>query len=355
MGKTNTAMIGSLPQKNPGDALAALLSNSLAIPTWPQLPKRSFKESMLVQYSEGLPGIAVDEVEKKVWLKRDAKLLDEMACFYDAVIAENVDAFAISADYSAGIHAFLRERADLPGMFPAIKGQVTGPFTFGLALSDETGRAAWFDEQYRDIVVKGVAMKALWQVKQLEKYAGQVIISLDEPIFSALGTPAYMGIENEQVIAVLDEIAGMIHQTGAMVSVHCCGNMEWSLLARSSIDIISFDAYSFGDKVSLYPEEITAFLERGGILAWGMVPTSPSEAIAAETVKSLVDRTHDLEKLFIAKNVPPALLFERRIFTPSCGMGNLTDAEAQRVLTLLSALSGEIPQPSGVPLFPGRL
>jgi hypothetical protein len=111
--------------------------------------------------------------------------------------------------------------------------------------------------------------------------------------------------------------------------------MEWSLLANTEIDIISFDAYSFGDKVALYPAEIDAFLKRGGRLAWGIVPTDTSEHIAGETGQSLCAKIKDLESLFVNKGVSAGLLKTRRIFTPSCGMGNLTEAEAMRVLELL--------------------
>ena len=129
MTKTDTAMIGSLPHAAAAEAIAALRTNPLGIPTWPQLPKVSFKESMLVQYSEGMPGLVVDEIEKRIFIKRDAKLLDDMAVFYDAVLAENIGAFAMGNAYAAGFSAFVNDRAEVPGRYPAIKGQVTGPFT----------------------------------------------------------------------------------------------------------------------------------------------------------------------------------------------------------------------------------
>jgi methionine synthase II (cobalamin-independent) len=339
--KTNTAMIGSLPQKTPQEALAALGNNPLGIPTWPQLPKRSFKESMTVQYSEGFPGIVIDEKNKKISIDRNGPLLDEMAVFYDNVIAENTDAFAISSDYAAGLHAFIEERSKLGMRCPLIKGQVVGPFTYGFSLDDNDCKAVWFDDQYRDVVIKGIAMKALWQAKKLSPFADKVVIFMDEPIFSALGTPTYMGIENEHVVSCINEITEQLHAVNALAGVHCCGNMEWSLLTQTSLDILAFDAYGYGDKVALYPEAINGFLGRGGILAWGMVPTALSETIAVETPESLARRMRELESLFTAKGVSLELLRKQRLLTPSCGMGNLTEAEAQRVLQLLGQL-GEI-------------
>jgi methionine synthase II (cobalamin-independent) len=328
-------MIGSLPYKEPAQALSALAQFPLGIPTWPQLPKRSFKESMTVQYTEGFPGIVVDEKEKSIRVERNDRLLEEMASFYEAVMGSDEKPFAISDAYAAGFHAFVADMAQRGSKLPFIKGQVVGPFTFGFGLSDNDCRAVWFDEQYRDIVVKGLIMKALAQVHSLSAFADKVVIFLDEPIFSALGTPTYIGIENDHVISALNEIATALHDSGALVGVHCCGNMEWSLLANSEIDIISFDAYSFGDKVALYPAEINSFLNRGGRLAWGIVPTDSSEHIGAETGESLVTKIKNLEGLFVSKGVSGDRLMSQRIFTPSCGLGNLSDTEALRVLELL--------------------
>jgi hypothetical protein len=335
MSVTNTAMIGSTPGLDAAAAFEILAKFPLGIPTWPQLPKRSFKESMTVQYTEGFPGIVVDEKEKRIWIERDDRLLNDMASFYEAVLAADEKPFGITDAYAAGLHRFFVNLAQGAKRFPLIKGQVVGPLTFGFGLSDNERRAVWFDEQYRDIVVKGIAMKALWQARRLCVYADQVVIFLDEPIFSALGTPAYIGVENEQVVAALDEIAATLHEVNALVGVHCCGNMEWSLLAHAQIDIISFDAYSFGDKVALYSGDIGAFLKRGGRLAWGIVPTDTSEHIAQETGASLCAMVKELETLFVNKGISADLLKKQRLFTPSCGMGNLTGGEALRVLEML--------------------
>lgn len=339
MEKTPTAMIGSLPQKNPDEALKALAGHPLGIPTWPQLPKRSFKESMTVQYSEGFPGILIDEKEKRISIDRNDRLLDEMAVFYDNVLSENHDAFAISADYAGGLCAFITERLKLGKKVPLIKGQVVGPFTFGFSLSDNDCKAVWFDEQYRDVVIKGIAMKAVWQAKKLSPFAEKVIIFMDEPIFSALGTPTYMGIENDHVISCINEIAEQLHAVNAEVGVHCCGNMEWSVLTSTTLDVLAFDAYGYGDKVALYSEAVNGFLERGGKLAWGIVPTALSEDINKETAESLIARIRLLEDMFVKKGVSINLLRKQRILTPSCGMGNLSEKDAERVLSLLGTLS----------------
>ncbi|MFC1584051.1 methionine synthase [Fibrobacterota bacterium] len=333
-----TTMIGSLPQATAEEALEALKVFPLSVPAWPQVPRRSFKEGMLAQYSQGLPGVRVDEEEKRIWVEKDDDLLNAMSRFYEEVLAGVVDPFAITAEYAEGLDAFLDQLKSLPGKIPLAKGQVVGPFSLGLGVNDNQGRAVWFDEQYRDVIIKGLTKKALWQIEKLKQYAENIIIFFDEPILSALGTPAYMGISDEDVIQVLDEAAEEVRNAGAAVGVHCCGNMDWGLLARTSIDIISFDAFSYGEKLALYPEAISGFLERGGYLAWGIVPTSGSDVVSQAALETLSERMKELITLFENKGIPSALIQERKLLTPACGMGNLSLEEAEKVLELLQKL-----------------
>ncbi len=337
-----TTMIGSMPHANSADALNLLNDHPLVIPAWPQLPKRSFTEAMIPQYSEGFPGVQFDKEEKKVWINRDDKLMDKMAVFFENVVSENLDAFLISDDHAEGLHAFLNSLKEKCEKFPFIKGQLTGPFSFGLGLNDQDGKAVWFDPQYKEVVIKGLTMKALWQVRELKKYADNLIIFLDEPILSALGTPAYMSIEDEEVISSLNEVIEAIQKAGATVGIHCCGNMDWGLLTKTKVDIINFDAYLFGDKVILYPEEISAFLNRGGILAWGIAPTDitgDQATIFNETAESLKKKINDLKDIFLNKGIPENQITDQMILTPSCGMGSISPEASNLVLKLLEEIS----------------
>jgi hypothetical protein len=113
--------------------------------------------------------------------------------------------------------------------------------------------------------------------------------------------------------------------------------MDWGLLAGTKIDIIAFDAYSYGTKVALYPDKIQAFLERGGILASGLVPTGDVEKLRAETPDSLKAKHESLIQEFVGKGIAENLLREQFLFTPSCGMGTLSESDTAIVLKLLAA------------------
>ena len=336
-----TTMIGSMPHASVDEAFKALEHFPLNIPTWPQLPQRSFLEGMIPQCSEGFPGIHCDPNQKTIWIQRDDHLTQAMADFYEHVLSDNFPAMAISETYANGLNHFLRQLQEARTPLPFIKGQITGPFTFGLGLNDQDKTPAWFDEQYRDIILKGLGLKAQWQIRELEKYAQQVLLFMDEPILSAIGTPAYIAISEEQVILGLNEVIQAAHSAGALVGIHCCGNTDWGLLARTNVDIIAFDAYFYGDKVALYPDLIESFLQRGGILAYGLIPTLDPDVLNEETLSSLQARLEALLELFVSKGITEDRLRRQFLFTPSCGMGSgsLTRQQTQYVLELLAGIS----------------
>jgi methionine synthase II (cobalamin-independent) len=338
--RQSSLMIGSMPQQQPEAALHLLEKYPLSVPTWPQLPKRSFKEGMIPQFSEAFPGIRVDEKEKRIWVEQSDQLFEEMSLFYEKVVAEEYSYFALSDEFAAGLHYFLRHGM-ARGRQPLLKGQVTGPFTFGLGLNDNNGKAVWFDPQYRDVVIKGVTAKALWLTDQLKEMADHVILFFDEPILSALGTPAYIGIQDEDVVQGLNEVITALHQVDVTVGVHCCGNMDWGLLTRTQLDIISFDAYFYADRLILYPEEIEAFLQRGGRLAWGMVPTNDLDTLKQETPQSLRQKLIDTIQMFVDKGINGDRVRQQMILTPSCGIGSLDEEGSQIVLQLLAEIKAE--------------
>lgn len=342
--KFQSLMVGSMPQTEPRQALDVLERYPTSIPTWPQLPKRSFKETMVPQYSEGFPGIRVDEEEKKIWVEWDDELFNDMATFYEQVVEDNIDAHNISADYGACLRLFIEKLKASAHPYSTVKAQVTGPFTFGLGLNDNSGRAVWFDEQYRDVVIKGIIGKARWLFHQLKPYAEKVFIFFDEPILSALGTAAYLSIKDEDVIRYLNEVIGALQAEGAAVGVHCCGNMDWGLLAETRVDIISFDAYFYGEKLALYPRQISAFLERDGHLAWGIVPTAEVDILHQEQAETLRQKMESLTELFIKKGISEKKIRRQMLLTPSCGLGFLPPNDSLMVLDLLSQLTTLINQ-----------
>ena len=323
-----TTGIGSLPHTDAA-AAAALVLETFDIPFWPQLPRISFREQMIPQYSEGLPFVRVDDERKSVWVNRSGS--DELERFYESCTDET--RIAISENFAEGFHAFLRLIRNRH--FGCLKGHVTGPLTFTLGLNDHKGRPVYYDEELREVYLMGLAAKARWQVDALKAKADEVIIFIDEPVAGALGSTAYITVERQEALRLLKEMVRAIKNCGAIPGIHCCGRAEWPLLIDSGVEILNFDAYDYGDTLLIYPAEVEAFLKNGGSLAWGIVPTTDAiNGESEESVYALFMRR--FEKL--ATRIPASLLKEKILLTPACGAGSLSETEALKVFELIIRL-----------------
>ena len=67
----------------------------------------------------------------------------------------------------------------------------------------------------------------------------------------------------EDVIGLVSEVIESIHQENALAAVHCCGNTEWSILIDGGADIVSFDAFKFGETISMYTDAVKELLDSG--------------------------------------------------------------------------------------------
>lgn len=323
--------VGSLPHTDVREAWTLILENVSAIPNWPQLPRRSFLENMYVQFSEKFPGVILDLENQRIYVDRTRELEPELEALYIAYLENKVDYGAISPDYAQGLataHQFL---SGYPVI--AVKGQVTGPVSWGLAVVDQDRRPILYDEVLAEAVAKHLRLKAAWQERELKKISPNTIIFVDEPYMATFGS-AFVPLSREQVISMVEEVLSGIK---GLKGVHCCANTDWSILLETSIDILNFDAYAYAENLALYPEEVKRFLERGGILAWGVVPAG--EEVRNETPESLLARLEEAIGLLVKKGVPREAILSASMITPSCGTGSLKPETAEKVIKMAAEVA----------------
>ena len=341
--KCMATAIGSMPHSDPERALDVIFDALPEAPIWPQLSRLGLREQMEIQYSEGLPRAVIDEAKGRMFIDTSGDYSDDLARFYEGYLAAedggDCSAGAISPAFAAGIPVLERRLQALGRRLPCVKCQTTGPISFALTIVDENKRAIYYNEEFLDAVVKGLLLKCRWQIQKLRPYAERVLCFIDEPILAAFGSSTYVSVQRADVIARLGEVIAAVHQEGAIAGVHCCGNTDWSLLVDADADIISFDAYEFGETIALYPEHLRRHLgERGKTIAWGIVPTKP--AVREETVPSLIDRFEQrTEHLAKHSGVDTNTIAKQALITPSCGTGSMEVAAAERVFKLLGELS----------------
>jgi len=282
------------------------LACSVDIPFWPQLPLLNYREDMYVQASEHFPGILLDMENRTLGFSID-KFMDEL----DGTMAhyEEPEYFDISESYSAVYHRFLA--ADLSGR-PAIRGQLEGPISFGFNVLDQDRRPILFNDTVRPFMLEFMAKRANTQLARLKLRNKNAFMFVDEPglqfLFSAMagyGDHAARG-DMEMFFSLIERPRG----------IHLCGNPDWDFLLQQDLDVLSMDAYTNGTVISCYQGGIKKFLERGGTLVWGIVPTNV-EPFEKESLPSLQHRLNEIWDALIQSGIDRDQLLSKSLISPA--------------------------------------
>lgn len=330
--------IGSVPDLDADHICKLILECFSDIPFCPQLQKADARENMFIQVSENLPCLVPDLDRKHVYYKKDADKEKELAQFFDFIAYDCYDYFKISPEYFQCFQLMLEKSRNYGNSF--LKSQLIGPVTFLATVYDNSGRAILHDDQLSDAIICGLAMKGLWQAKEIKKAGKTPVIFYDEPYLSSLGS-AYIPLNSGLVSSILNSLIGFIKEKDDLiVGIHCCGNTDWETLLKTDIDILSLDSYGFGDHFALYGDSIKAFMEKGGIFAFGAVPTSEySEAV---TLDYLYDKFNKMLEIMHKQGIDRNVVIENSIFTPSCGMGLLKQEISDHIFKLTHSLALKI-------------
>jgi hypothetical protein len=339
-------LIGSLPTRSHQEATELIFQYTPDLPLWPQLPAFQ-EEGMIRQFLPGMPGIT--EALGKLFIDTGSPAGEaDLLAFYEEYLLVAEDAsrleasrFALGRAEAPGFYTFLAAAQASQGRLAGLKGQTTGPVTFCTGLVDRLGRAIFYNDQLRDAAVKHLAMKARWQIRKMREICGRTIMFFDEPGLAGLGSSAFITITHDDIVACLTEVFNAVRAENGLAGVHVCANTEWPVVFESGVDILSFDAYSFFDKLILYPDHLARFLAGGGILASGIVPTTP-EFIDAETTDSLVAKWFGQIEQLQAIGIDRAQVYAQTLITPSCGTGAVSMAQAKRVVHLTKAVAEKI-------------
>jgi hypothetical protein len=303
-GKLLTTAMAVMPHTDPERALKAALS--MDIPFWPQLPRLSYYEDMYVQASEHFPGILLDMEKHTLAFSMDkfiVELEDTLARFEEPAY------FDISEQYSDVYHRFLD--LELSGR-PAIRGQLEGPISFGLNVLDQDKRPIIFDDTVRPFMYEFMARRINVQLTRLKKINLNAFMFIDEPglqfLFSALS-----GYDSTAARTDMAEFLSMVEPPRG---IHLCGNPDWDFLLNLDLDILSLDVYLNGAIFANYAQSIKRFLDRGGVIAWGLVPTN-YEPFEVETAQSLAGRLEEIWSILSSKGIDRDWLLAQSLLSPA--------------------------------------
>jgi methionine synthase II (cobalamin-independent) len=312
-----TTGIGSLPHDDPHEAAAFVLDRQPRLPAAPSLPRRSPVEGMIPQAAWGIPGVLV--------LPDGSLLVDESVIGPDLPVAES----ALDAEPFVGLRTFLDVAA---GRVAPFKVQLTGPVTLGLALH-AVGASP---ERAFAVSAKAVEARTREVVAAARRAApgATTVVFLDEPGLTAAlesGFPWPLDDTLDLVSSALASIEGH-----AIAGLHCCGRADWQAVLQVGPQILSLPVDAGARD---HAGAFAGFLERGGWIAWGAVPT---DRPLGESADILWRRLMGEWDVLIDGGCDPLLLLQQGMVTPACGLAGLDPRHADRVLELAGHLARRI-------------
>jgi len=330
-GNLLTTAMAVMPHTDVDQALETALS--MDIPFWPQLPNLNYYEDMYVQVAEHFPGIILD-VEKRTLRFSLEKFINEVE--ETMTHFEEPQYFDISKTYSAVYHRFLSMNFSER---PAIRGQLEGPISFGFNVLDQDERPIIFDDTVHPSLIEFMAKRVNVQLERLKLLNENAFMFIDEPglqfLFSAMA-----GYGDQKAKKDLESFFSMIDKPRG---IHLCGNPDWDFLLGLEMDILSLDVYSNGEVFANYSNSIKRFLDRGGIIVWGIVPTN-FEPFAEENTSSLEKRLEEIWQILDRKGIDQDFLLSRSLLSPAtcCLVNPDKEKTVEKAFKMISRLSEKL-------------
>ena len=308
--------VGSLPHVDAGEAAAFTLARQPRLPAAPSLPRLSPVEGMIPQAAWGIAGVLV--------LPDGSLLVDEAAVDPEAPLGAGLDAAPF-----ASLRVFLDAVA---GRVAPFKLQLTGPVTLGLALHAVGVPAD------RAFAVAGRAVstrihEVLGSARRVAPGATPLVF-LDEPGLTAALEPDFPLDVDDTLDLVSSALAAV--EDGAIAGLHCCGRADWPVVLQAGPQMLSLPVDAGATD---HPGAFADYLDRGGWLAWGAVPTDRPLGETAEILwRRLVAEWDTLAEA----GCEPTRLIEQAMITPACGLVGLDVAQAGHVLDLTNHLAQRV-------------
>jgi hypothetical protein len=303
--------VGALPHTDPVLACNDVLAIHPDFPYIPTLPDRNLLESIVFNDSEQLPGRVIREDRLLFDSTRDQTAAMENV--YMDFVEGNFADYGLHKEYASAFIEMMGR--SLPSVH-TLKCQVTGPVTFGMQVVDAAKRPIYYDSQLADVLSKMIALKVRWCEQEMRRCTGakETLVVLNEPYLASLGS-SVVPVDKETVRSGWSDIASM---TDGGLGIHCCSNTDWEFIIGLEPSLISLDAYTTAKEFLLYADTIASYMERGGVVAWGIVPAE-YKVFATETVDSLYGKYLAIRSQ-LGPVMPDGLFDAQSMITPSCGI-----------------------------------
>jgi hypothetical protein len=326
-----TVGVGSLPHRD-ATAASAFAIAEFGVATIPSLPNASVAESMLGQAISGSPGLAIGSDGEITVTARNAP----------GLAGDDVGPGAlVDRDGFAGFRAFL----DLAGKIrfdgAAVKWQFVGPVTLGVAF-ERAGLDRSVAFELASAQVRSALIELSATISEALPASPQMVI-LDEPGLVELMSPGFPIPPDEAIDRMSGAMAALPSST--LAGIHCCGPCDVATLLATGPRAISIPACA---ELVDYAGYLTRFLDDGGVVVWGAVPTGgPIPSRADRPWRELSDLWCGL----VQRGCDPVQLRRRSMVSPACGLAGHSVSVARDVARLTADVGKRVKDQSAATRF----
>jgi hypothetical protein len=260
---------------------------------------------------------------------------------------DNPETYALTPEYSMVFREFLSNEL---GDYRAIRGQVTGPVSFGFKVLDENLKPIIYNDSVKDILFDFIQKKVNVQYREMREKNPNAFVWVDEPglgyVFSGL-----TGYNDQQAKT---DFRRFVQGIEGLKGLHLCAEVNLPYLLELGIEILSFDAFQIGFMPKEYADTVAGFLRQGGIISWGIVPTQ-FKVLAVKTPEEMaltlsqywdviVQNTgFPLEQIAEQALIAPARCCLREIEAEGCGecrgLSSIEEAVVEKTFSFLPIIS----------------
>lgn len=314
--------LGSLPGTDFGAALR-LVRDSFEQVGLPELPARGIGAQLIGRTASLLDGLAVD-LQPAGWRMADHSGTDQRRAL--ALFRRDLD------DLEEHSH-------DLVG--PA-KLSVAGPWTLAAGIELARGELVLADAGACRELAESLASGLSGLLAELRRRlpGATWTVQLDEPslpsvhagaLRTASGFGRHRSVDETVLGRGLGVVAGAITDSGADVVLHSCApgiDLDW--LRRGEISTVALDVATL---TGADLDHLGGWVEGGSRVWWGLQPTHEVDAVLSRD-----DLLGDWRRLVHRLGLDPAVVLERSVLTPACGLAGWSPTAVSQVFANLGWL-----------------
>ena len=335
--------MGAIPYNNVSSAVRMQAKLFSEIPYLPVLSNIDNEKSIISRTFSKIPGIKFEDKKYILNLNIDSYKAElvKLDKAYNHCSDELLEEYAIDSVF---VEKFLQLIKKFKSPNACIN--LIGPFSISQLLKNNSDEHFLLEKSFRKLFIQLVCVKALWIINKIKEVSPNTtpIIVFEEPLAGRFGSVRreVEGVSIELITHMYERIVEKLKAAGALVAVHSNKKCDWKIPINAGVDIISFDAYNNPNNLSIFPDAIIEFINRGGKINWCIVPVMTEAMVKGLNIDYLENRLKATMEGLILSGVPIDMVYKSAMVSIQGDVNHLPLIFAEKALMLANQLANRL-------------